>query len=72
MYDEDFEDRWNEVEESLGRQRIAGGGGGGVNSGAKAGANAGGGKKGGAGGGGKKSKKGITLNLSGGGMRGSG
>ncbi|GAA5991340.1 hypothetical protein JCM5350_006989 [Sporobolomyces pararoseus] len=72
VYDEDFEDRWNEVEESLGRQRIAGGGGGGVNSGAKASANAGGGKKSGAGGGGKKSKKGITLNLSGGGMRGSG
>ncbi|GAA5877673.1 hypothetical protein JCM16303_000200 [Sporobolomyces ruberrimus] len=74
VYDEDFDDRWNEVEESLGRQRIAGGGGGGgtVNGSSKANANAvgagGGAKKTG----GKKSKKGITLNLSGGGMRGSG
>jgi uncharacterized membrane protein YgcG len=72
-YDDDFEDRWNEVEESLGRQRIAGGGGGtSTNGSAKTSANAGGGKKSGGGGGGKKSKKGITLNLSGGGMRGSG
>ncbi|GAA5916040.1 RING finger protein [Sporobolomyces salmoneus] len=78
VYDEDFDDRWNEVEESLGRQRIAaaGGGGGTPNGNAKTSANAGGGKKSGGGagggGGGKKSKKGITLNLSGGGMRGSG
>lgn len=85
VYDEDYEDQWNEVEESLGRQRAArggtgssGGGGGagpelskpagtnGTGASAGAGAGAGGGKKG------KKSKKGITLNLSGGGMRGSG
>ncbi|GAA5841757.1 hypothetical protein JCM3766R1_005172 [Sporobolomyces carnicolor] len=77
VWDEDFEDRWNEVEESLGRQRIAtAGGGGGSGSGSaansKTSTNAGGGKKSGGGGGGKKSKKGITLNLSGGGMRGSG
>ncbi|GAA6009508.1 hypothetical protein JCM11491_003583 [Sporobolomyces phaffii] len=69
-YDEDFDDRWNEVEESLGRQRIAGGGAT-SNGGAKTSTNAGGaasGKKAG----GKKGRKGITLNLSGGGMRGSG
>ncbi|GAA6061557.1 hypothetical protein JCM10212_001089 [Sporobolomyces blumeae] len=74
VYDEDFDDRWNEVEESLGRQRAAGGPGG-----ASLGAGSGGGKvslANGEGGGqakkGRKAKKGITLNLSGGGMRGSG
>lgn len=79
VYDEDYEDQWNEVEESLGRQRAARGGsgnsGGGVApelakpsgaNGSSEAAGAGTGKKG------KKSKKGITLNLSGGGMRGSG
>ena len=79
VYDEDYEDQWNEVEESLGRQRAARGGSGNSGGGVAhelakpSGAN-GNGEAAGAGGGkkGKKSKKGITLNLSGGGMRGSG
>ncbi|CEQ42246.1 SPOSA6832_04029, partial [Sporobolomyces salmonicolor] len=68
-YDDEFDDRWGEVEERLGRQRAAGGGTPRSNAGGSSvivGEGGGQAKKG------RKAKKGITLNLSGGAMRGSG
>lgn len=69
-WDEDYEDRWGDLEEQLGRQRAGsprGGGGGGGGAGVTPPASTaspavGQAKK-------KKGKKGITLNLTGGGVR---
>lgn len=68
-YEDDYDERWHQFEESNGRR------GNNTSSGSAGGSNSGGGNAGGAGGGGgKKSKKGkkLVLNLSGGANRGSG